>query len=121
MGEFISIGDGLIVTLFSISMVFVVLIIISVFISLLKNLNGKEKVEVAKDTKITTKSNENQVGIEEDDTINDEELVAVISAAIAASLDVSLPEINIKKINRISGSSPAWSTAGIQEQLSSKL
>ena len=121
MGEFISIGDSLIVTLFSITMVFVVLVVISVFIFLLKYLDRKDKVEVSKDTTTTNKSNEKIVEIEENETINNEELVAVISAAIAASLGVSVPEINIKKINRISGSSTAWSTAGRQEQVYSRL
>lgn len=121
MGEFISIGDSLIVTLFSISMVFIVLVVISVFIFLLKYLDRKDKVEVSKEVKIDTKASGDIVKVEENDTINNEELVAVISAAIAASLGVSVPEINIKKINRISGSSTAWSTAGRQEQVYSRL
>ena len=121
MGEFISIGDSLIVTLFSMVMVFIVLVVLSGFIFLLKYLDPKDKVEVSKDTGKPNKSNDKIVEIEENETINNEELVAVISAAIAASLGVSLPEINIKKINRISGSSTAWSTAGRQEQVYSRL
>ena len=121
MGEYISIGDSLIVTFFSITMVFLVLIVISVFISLLKNVNRIGKTEKSKDTKIVGKSNKNTVEVEENTSVNDEELVAVISAAIAASLGVSVPEINIKKINRVSGNSTAWARAGMQEQLASKL
>lgn len=121
MSEYISIGDSLIVTLFSISMVFIVLVVISVFISLLKNLDPKEKIEASKEVEVVTKPSSKEIEIEEENIGNDEELVAVISAAIAASLGVSVPEINIKKINRISGNSTAWSIASRQEQMYSKL
>ena len=121
MGEFISIGDSLIVTLFSMTMVFVVLVVISVFISFLKNLNRIGKTEESKDDKIVAKSKNSVVEVSEKTSVNDEELVAVISAVIAASMGVSVPKINIKKINRVSGNPIAWATAGMQEQLASKL
>lgn len=122
MGEHISIGDSLIITLFSISMVFIVLVFISMFISLLKNLDRKEQSTVKKEIKKVPQTNKELAKTEEKvNTVDDEELVAVISAAIAASLGASLPEINIKKINRISGNSTAWSVAGRQEQIYNKL
>lgn len=120
MGDIISIGDSLIITVFSMVVVFILLIVISIFISILKNIGGEKKKKVttvapptiikeveAKDTVI--------------DTQNDEELIAVISAAIAASMGVQIPEINIKSIRRIPQSIPTWGVAGRQEQLYSKL
>lgn len=121
MSEYLSIGDSLVITLFSISMVFLVLVVISIFIALLKNLDGKEKTQTREETKIVTKSSPEILETEEDSIKNDEELVAVISAAVAASLGVSVPQINIKNIKRVNNDSPAWSRAGRQEQVYSKL
>lgn len=121
MGDIISIKDSLVITVFSMIVVFTVLIIISFLISALKSVGGEKKVEpvkqVAKQEPI--KANENlQVA---DTKVNDEELVAVIAAAIAASLGVSIPEINIKSIRRVEQRTPAWSSAGRQEQIFNKL
>ena len=56
-----------------------------------------------------------------DPIINDEELVVVIAAAIAASLGVSVPEANIKSIKRVVEPTNVWSIVGRQEQMSSRL
>lgn len=130
MGENISIGDSLIITLFSIAMVFLALIVISVFISMLKNLDRKDetktgvksksakpKIDKTEDKKPIEKIKETETNTD----IDEKELIAVISAAVAASMGISLPQVNIKKIKRISDSSPAWSTAGRQEQIQNKL
>lgn len=50
-----------------------------------------------------------------------EELVAVIAAALAASLGLDIPNINIKSIKRIQQNSSTWSEMGKIEQLSGKL
>lgn len=119
MGENISIGDSLIVTLFSIVMVFIVLIVISIFISMLKNINKSEKPINIKDNKDLNKSNIEKIPVAkvEMNKMDDEELVAVISAAIAASLDIKPQQINIKNIRRINNNSPAWASVGRQEQI----
>ncbi len=121
MGEYISMGDGLIVTLFSIAMVFIVLIIISIFISMLKNFDRKKEEPIVvkgnKDIKTDIIKSEEEM----DKKPDDEELIAVLSAAVAASLGVSLPQINIKSIKRVSNTSPVWGVAGIQEQIYNKL
>lgn len=121
MGDIISVGDSLVITIFSMIVVFVVLIIISFLISALKSVGGEKKVEtkeqVVKQEPI--KSDENlQMA---DTKVNDEELVAVIAAAIAASLGVSIPEINIQSIRRVEQKTPAWSVTGRQEQIFNKL
>lgn len=122
MGEFIGIGDALIVTLFSVVMVFLVLIVISIFIGMLKGLDRKKEEPFL--------ANESKLDLIKDKTIkeqealnmaNDEELVAVISAALAASMGLKLPEINIKSIRRLNNNSPAWARAGKQEQIYGKL
>lgn len=120
MGDIISIGDSLIITAFSMVVVFILLIIISIFISVLKNIGVEKKQEITKVAAPTI----NKVVEVKDPVINnqnDEELVAVISAAIAASMGVKIPEINIKSIRRIPQSIPTWGVAGRQEQVYSKL
>lgn len=49
-----------------------------------------------------------------------EELVAVITAAIAASLNTHTSNIVVKNIRRASQTAPAWAVAGRSEQLGSR-
>lgn len=49
-----------------------------------------------------------------------EELIAVITAAIAASLETHTSNIVVRNIRRVSQSTPAWATAGRSEQLGSR-
>lgn len=49
-----------------------------------------------------------------------EEVVAVITAAIAASLQTHTSNIVVKNIRRVSQTTPAWATAGRSEQLGSR-
>lgn len=126
MGEYINIGDGIAITIFSMIMVFIVLIIIAVFISMLKNLDKKKEEISIKSQDIKSikveKNEKRQIETQgKIKNIENEELIAVISAALAASQGVSVPQINIKSINRINNNSTAWSIAGRQEQLYNKL
>ena len=117
LGEYITIGDSLLITLFSMILVFVVLLAISYLIELLRiATNGKVET---KDTLV--KENKTMEEIPEKENLNDEELVAVIAAAIAASMGVGIPDINIKSINRVSPSEPKWAETGRIEYISGKL
>ena len=117
MGDHVSIGQALIITGFSIVVVFIGLIVISMLIDLLKNISAEKKPEVTKIVVAPVVKREEQVINE----VNDEELVAVISAAIAASMGLSIPQLNIKSIRRIQQTTPAWAVASRQEQISGKL
>ncbi|MDR7855687.1 OadG family transporter subunit [Tissierella sp.] len=120
MGNNISFGDSLIITVFSMVVVFAALLALATLISILKNLSKERKIEA------TTKPSEpvKAKGVAPTELVeasNDEELVAVIAAAIAASLGVSVPDINIKSIRRVSQSTPAWAAMGRQERIYGKL
>ena len=117
MGDIISVGDSLLITIFSMIVVFVVLTIISALIGTLKSVSGEKKIEIVNQVVAPVKTTEPTI----DTVVNDEELVAVIAAAVAASLGVSIPEINIKNIRRVEQRIPAWSSAGRQEQIFNKL
>lgn len=51
---------------------------------------------------------------------NSEELIAVIAAAVAASMGLDLPDINIQSIRRIPQSTTPWADMGRKEQLFSR-
>jgi len=51
----------------------------------------------------------------------DEELVAVIAAAVAASLHRSTHDIVVRSIRRVPAITPVWNRIGRQEQIASRL
>ncbi|HHW70145.1 MAG TPA: OadG family protein [Clostridiales bacterium] len=55
--------------------------------------------------------------VEDSTSISNDELVAVISAAIVAMLDDGAPPFKIKNIRRIPASTPRWNQLGRKEQL----
>ncbi len=123
MGNYITIGDSLIITVFSMAVVFVALIGISYLIDLLRiasdrngNTKGSNKANAIEEKEVK-KVEESSV----QENLNDEELVAVISAAVAVSLGVSIPEVNIKSIKRVTENTPAWAAMGRREQILGKL
>lgn len=114
MGESVTIGDSLIITVFSMGVVFIVLYLISLLIRVLKvAANGKKE---DKETNTPNIVEANTVEEEIDET-DEGELLAAIAAAIAASLDVSVPQIRIREIRRISQNTPVWADMGRREQM----
>lgn len=53
-------------------------------------------------------------------TEDEEELIAVITAAIAASLNTSTYNLKIKSLRRVSNTAPAWNRAGLNETINSR-
>lgn len=122
MGEYINISDSVFITIFSMIVVFTVLIIISYLIKGLSNIaGGGRKPQPPRTNPVTEDRIENKVEEITTNDINDEELVAVIAAAIASSLGVSIPEVNIKSIKRMPQTTPAWAETGRREQMFGKL
>lgn len=114
MGEYIGFSEGLLVTMISMVTVFVVLILISFLI------NGLKVFGVEKDKEKAIKQTQIKKELPEDDEIS-EELVAVISAAIACSLGQNLPEVDIKSIKRYSGNADQWSMMSKTEHVKSEI
>lgn len=123
MGEYLTFGDSLIVTAFSMIVVFIALILISYLIRILKIVAVEKKDIVENKVENTTLNAAalNAVEKEEKNELDDEELVAVIAAAIAASLDVSIPQIKIRKIRRVPQNTPLWAEMGRKEQINGML
>ncbi len=122
LAERITLMDSLMITVFSMAVVFAVLAGIALFIKLLRAAsNGVVEKEVKNKIQENIKVEKANETIEEKEDIEDEELVAVISAAIAASLGVSIPEINIRSIRRTDLATNSWAQAGRVEQIMSRL
>jgi len=121
LAEKVTLLDSLIITVFSMAVVFGVLVLIAYLIKLLKAISTDKKEKQVENIRQEAVANKMDEIIEDREQTEDEELVAVISAAIAASLGVSIPEINIKAIRRINQPMPSWAQAGRTEQIMKRL
>lgn len=118
------IGGG-IVTLLSMAVVFIILFLLQISIQVMArglNPSNKEneglqkpqvKPNVTSETKIEKAQNQ------ELKANSDEEICAVIAAAVASSMGVSQSDIRIKNIKRVGDQSPAWAKAGRIDQMTS--
>ncbi|MCX7715190.1 MAG: OadG family protein [Clostridia bacterium] len=111
-----ALGEGIMVTVVGLCIVFAVLVILMFVLMLMKKIFYKEtKVETTQETEQKV-----QPVFEEDDEISEHELIAVLTAAIAASLNTSTYNLKIKSYKRISSNAPAWNRAGITETINSR-
>lgn len=106
----ISLGDAGIITLFSMLIVFAALLVISYAIDVMRICISKSKSGKKADKKVEVKPIEPVVQTiqEQDDT----ELVAVITAAIAAMTGSSTNGLVVKNIKRIPDLDSAWAKSG---------
>ena len=109
-------------TLVGITVVFSALVILALMISLYSKIitgfSSKEKAKKQADVKTPAVTE----AAATTDTIADEELIAVITAAISAALQ-NTPTCNlrVKSFKRINQTAPAWYSAGISEYITNKL
>lgn len=109
-------ADALLITVFSMVVVFVVLLLISYIINLLK-LFSKEKVKaqpIVKELAVEAKADNLSGELVAEDEY---ELVAVITAAIAAMAGKQISEIQIKNIKRTHTMGSSWQEIAKQENL----
>jgi len=115
----VNINEALTITVFSMGLVFLSLLAISFILDgfrviFYKKPSQKKMNEVKQEpvkTVVATKAEPEQ---------DDEELVAVITAAIAASISRPASEIVVRNIMRVSQSTPVWGKVGRQEQFNLK-
>jgi len=125
--ERITIGDSLVITVFSMLLVFAALVVLSFIIDAFKLLANRQ------DKKTPNTVNSNVAKIEEDklvsrpvieNTSSDEdelELVAVITASIAAMLSKPASSIVVKNIVRVPQTTPVWGSASRQETIKNNI
>lgn len=122
---------SLFVTLLGMGTTFIGLIVIQYMIQLtskiIKSFEGKEKTASIKENNVVTPVNPSPsievtkaLAEEPDQDHIDEELVAVITAAVAAVMGQKTSNIIISNIRRVESQNSAWSTAGRTELQSSR-
>lgn len=121
-----NLNEGLAVTVIGMIIVFAVLILLWAI------LEGMRFVFYRPNEKPTASNNavnsdsqpaqQNNINNEHDIEDEDEdELIAVLTAAIAASLNQSTYNLKIKSFRRIGQTSPVWNTVSRKEQIENKL
>ncbi len=122
MGNEVTMGEALIVTVVSMGVVFVVLILISLTIGFLKSMGvDKKETKGAAPVKQEKPVKNEKTAAAQTSEVDEEELIAVITAAIANSLGVDIPEINIRSIRRTPQATTVWREIGKQEQIMGRM
>lgn len=118
--EIISISDSLIITAFSMLLVFAALVALSltiggfrIFAHSFEKKNKKAAVPISEANKQVNKPVEEKIAAQEDDL----ELVAVITASIAAMLSKPASSIVIRNIVRVPQTTPVWGSISRQEKI----
>lgn len=112
---------ALIVTLFGMGIVFIVLVALQYILKAMKLLN-REKKEVPKAVIESRETAVNQAltpEISEIDAQEDEELVAVITAAVIACLGGN-SSIVVRDIRRVEDNTPVWGRVSRTEQMAGR-
>lgn len=118
LGEVLS--QGAMTAVVGLSTVFAVLIILMLVIMIMEKIFAKsessEKQIPAVEAKQITAAKPAAAPKAEDD----EELIAVLTAAVAASLNTSVYNLRISSYRRTDNNSTAWNKAGVREIINSR-
>ena len=118
LSEALSMGGK--VTALGLTIVFSVLIILMIILFLFKVIFYKDPSK-KKATKAAETAVESVKAMpKEEAKAVDEELIAVLTAAVAASLNTSTYNLKIKSYRRIDNKKPAWNMAGIRETIGNR-
>lgn len=114
-----ALGAGGMVTLVGLSIVFGVLVVLMLVLMLFKVIFYKDpkKAQPAEQKMVQTTQAPSPVAAQTED---DTELIAVLTAAIAASLNTSTYNLRIKSYRRVDTKANAWNRAGITENTLNK-
>ncbi len=110
------------VALMGMGITFLVLLLLWLFIGILgKVVGNKQAKPKVTEMKAPVKEQTPENVSTNVQAADDDELVAVITAAIAASSNNYIHNITVKSIRRVQTVSPAWSAASITDQLNTRL
>ena len=125
---FISFGDGLSVFLYGLAIVFFALVAL-IFITVVypkisnalirtepKKSTGKQKTKIAKADSVKDAQPKENIAAPQS-SADDTALIAVITAAVAASLGTSANGVVIRSISRHRQNLPVWGKSGRSEQV----
>ena len=121
---------GLKITVLGIGTVFIGLLILIVIVNIIsrfvngnspKNSRLGEKKTVQTVEVETSDTKPQDMDTKPQDVLENDELICVITAAVAASLDRSTHNLVVRSIRRVDNISPIWNRTGRQEQIWTKL
>ena len=118
LGEALS--EGLKVTGVGLSIVFGVLIILMIVLMLFKVIFYKDPSKKAAPAPAPAPAAPAPVQTAAKDDMDEDELIAVLTAAVAASLNTSTYKLQIKSYRRVDSKKPAWNRAGVRETINSR-
>ena len=112
-------------TVIGLSIVFGVLIILMIVLMLFKVIFYKDpKKQAAKEAKLVSMEagtdGPTAVYTTEETDMDESELIAVLTAAVAASLNTSTYNLQIKSYRRVDGRKNAWNRAGLTETINNR-
>lgn len=117
-GNGVSLGEALATggetTVIGLAIVFAVLIILMIVLMLFKVIFYKAPKKQSEPAPVT----ENAEPVKED--MDESELIAVLTAAVAASLNTSTYNLQIKSYRRTDNKMPAWNKAGVTETINNR-
>lgn len=115
--------EGLSTTVVGLSIVFAVLIILMIVLMLFEKIFYKPQkpAEVKKPEPAKQEAVKAAEAPAAGDNADDEELIAVLTAAVAASLNTSTYNLRIKSYRRVNNNAPAWNRAGLRDTIDSRL
>lgn len=114
---------GLLVTLFGLTIVFLVLTGLWGILSMMKLFFGGNKAQKTRtsiENTINTAGSEVTAAVAQSEDMDAEELLAVITAAISACMGGE-NNLYVRKITRVGDSTPVWGQISKQEQMLNRL
>lgn len=114
-----ALSTGLMVTGVGLAIVFGVLILLMIVLVLFKVIFYKDPAKQAKKAASAPAPAAAPVTAANED-MDEAELIAVLTAAVAASLNTSTYNLQIKSYRRVDAKKPAWNKAGVRETIGSR-
>ncbi len=118
LGEALS--TGLLTTVLGMVIVFAVLAILMAVLILMKKVFYQEPAKKTAPAPAQPAPVPAPAPVKTQPAADDEELIAVLTAAVAASLNTSTYNLRIKSYRRVGNQAPAWNRAGLQETINSR-
>ena len=112
-----ALAEGIQVTIIGLVIVFSVLVILMLVMMAMKKVFYKEDAPKAQTPAAPAPAPQK---VSEPEPAEDPNLIAVLAAAVAASLNTSTYNLNIKSYRRIENNSPAWSKEGLRDVIDSR-
>lgn len=121
-GKGVQLGEALttggLTTVVGLGIVFLVLLILMLVLCLFKVIFYKDPEKTMKNEVLAVA--ETPVTEIKEETQDEEELIAILTAAVAASLNTSTYNLQIKSYRRVKDNRPSWNREGIRETISNR-